>query len=76
MASTEDLSELLRIAFEQKNWEETYHYATILIESNPQNGLWWAYKGLATAYLSTPNKPTFCWIGPAAEELRLRKTSS
>lgn len=52
-------SELMMTAYDNRNYEESYRYATLLIEhdSARANAVAWVYKGLSAGMLSEPARP-------------------
>lgn len=51
--------ELLEMAYNSRNYDEAYRYATTIIENEPEfkAGQVWAYKGYTAGLLSTPANP-------------------
>lgn len=53
----DNFPDLLETAHKNGNYSEAYRYATALLEKEPNEALWWAYKGLATAFLFDSGSP-------------------
>lgn len=53
-------NDLLEKAWKANNYEETYKYATLIIEKSEDKSILapiWVYRGWAAGYLSTPSRP-------------------